>query len=100
MNMNISSSRKVKRMFVNILSILVMLAMALPAPRSAYAAGSWYVAPNGNDSNDCLSGAAPCGSINGAIAKAASNDTINIAAGVYTSTETAVVLLDKSLTLS
>jgi hypothetical protein len=100
MNAQLLVDRKMKRMLVNILSIFVMLALALSATRSAYAAGPWYVAPNGNDGNDCLSSATPCGSINGAIAKASSNDTINIAAGVYTSTETAVVLLGKSLTLS
>ncbi|HUI90382.1 MAG TPA: choice-of-anchor Q domain-containing protein, partial [Anaerolineales bacterium] len=43
----------------------------------------WLVAPYGSDSNDCESPSTPCATINGAISKAASGDTILIATGTY-----------------
>src|SRR5689334_6367354 len=51
--------------------------------RYAYAGGPWYVAPTGHNTNNCLSPATACQTINAAIDKAASGDTINIAAGIY-----------------
>ncbi len=75
--------------------IILGLAMALAAlgflapPTAVRAAGPWYVnATTGNDSNDCLSTTSACKTIGGAIGKASSGDTINIAAGVYTETNT------------
>src|SRR6185503_13395119 len=66
--------------------LLVMLAanlVAAPVP-VAHAAASWYVAPAGNDANDCLSPSTPCQTIGAAVGKAAATgDTINIAAGIY-----------------
>ena len=50
----------------------------------ARAAGPWYVAPGGSDGNSCLSAGSPCATINGAIGKAASGDTIYVATGTYT----------------
>ncbi|HLJ66890.1 MAG TPA: choice-of-anchor Q domain-containing protein [Chloroflexota bacterium] len=46
---------------------------------------TWYVnsGPSGNDNNTCLSRKHPCATIPGAMAKAASGDTIEIAAGTY-----------------
>jgi hypothetical protein len=48
-------------------------------------AATWYVAPNGNDSNSCTSAASPCLTINGAYQKSglAGGDTIQLAAGNY-----------------
>jgi hypothetical protein len=66
----------------------------------AHAAGPWYVAPSRSDSNDCLSPGAACVTINGAIGKASSGDTILVAMGTYTGTGTNVVLVNKSVTLS
>lgn len=61
---------------------------------------TWYVSTLGSDTNDCLSPASPCQSINAAITLAANGDTIKVAAGTYTGTGTEVVLVNKSLTLS
>ena len=61
---------------------------------------AWYVAPGGNDDNDCLSPATPCATINGALQKPdqslAPGDTIRVAVGVYTE----AVNLNHGLTLS
>ncbi len=53
--------------------------------RPALAAGSWYVDPAGDDLNTCKApgAATACLTIQGAIGKAASGDTINVAAGIY-----------------
>ena len=68
-------------------TMLILALSLLPAitsvPYASYAATLWYVAPNGNDSNSCSSPSAPCATINGAMAKAASGDTINVAGGTY-----------------
>ncbi|UCH58715.1 MAG: hypothetical protein JSV61_10905, partial [Anaerolineales bacterium] len=61
---------------------------------------SWYVATTGDDSNSCLSTGAPCATINGAIGKASSGDTIYVSNGTYTGTGDEVVLIDKDITLS
>lgn len=42
-----------------------------------------YVAPGGQDSGDCTSGAAPCASLGYAVGQAQNNDEIRIAAGSY-----------------
>jgi len=61
----------------------------------------FYVkAVGGNDANSCLTPALACATINGAIGKAASGDTIRVAIGTYTGTGTKVVLIDKNLSLS
>lgn len=65
------------------------------------APGPRYVTSNGSDSNDCLSPAAPCATINGALVKVGPGETVFIATGVYTGTGgSAVVTLDKSASLS
>ncbi|HUF10186.1 MAG TPA: IPTL-CTERM sorting domain-containing protein [Rhodothermales bacterium] len=65
------------------------------AGESAWAAGPWFVSTAGNDANDCLTPATACLTIEGAIAKASSGDTINVAAGTYSGD----VNVNKSLTL-
>lgn len=59
------------------------------------AAGPWYVATTGNDANDCLSVGTACLTIQAAVTKASSGDTINIADGTYVENLT----IDKALTL-
>ena len=79
---------------------LLTLVMILLALRPIRAAGPWYVTPGGDDGNDCLSPGAPCATINGAIGKASSGDTIYVATGTYTGSGDQVVLLDKDTALS
>ena len=64
------------------------------------AAGPWYVAPGGADGNNCLSPATACATINAALAKAASGDTINLAVGTYTSSDYAVAIVNRPVVLS
>lgn len=92
-------SRKIFRFFVSLMLALVMIAI-VSVPQAAYAAGSWYVAPTGDDNNDCLSPGTACATINSAIGKASSADTINVAQGTYTGTGVEVVLIDKDISLS
>ena len=69
--------------------------------RPARAAGPWYVAPGGSDGNSCLNTGSPCATINGAIAKVSSGDTIKVATGTYTTvTGTEVVNITQTVTLS
>jgi hypothetical protein len=64
--------------------------------RSVQAAGPWYVnSATGNDSFNCTSPATACKTINAAIGKASSGDTINVAAGLYSES----VVINKTLTL-
>jgi uncharacterized repeat protein (TIGR01451 family) len=69
---------------------------------SAAAAGPWYVAPGGNDSNDCLSPITECASINAVLAKPTfiDGDSILVASGTYTNTGGYVVSITKDVTLS
>ncbi len=96
--MNSSSS---VRLTIVILATIILL-VVIPGLQSTRAAGPWYVAPGGDDSNSCTSPGAPCVTINGAIGKAAGGDTIFVAAGIYSSASLVfqVVLLDKSVILS
>ena len=83
------------------LLILLSLALSVVGSQPARAAGTWYVAPGGDDGNSCLSSSEPCATIDGAIGKAASGDSVYVAVGTYTgSTSSAVVTIERSLTLS
>jgi predicted outer membrane repeat protein len=81
------------------LCLLLVLALGLTLPaRAVQATGTTYYvdATTGNDSADCLTPATACLTINAAIQRAASGDTVNIAAGTYTEN----VVIDRSLTLT
>ena len=96
--MNLSKNRSI--VFILATGGLLTLVMIFLAIQPIRAAGPWYVTPGGDDGNDCLSPGAPCATINGAIGKATSGDTIYVASGTYTGTGDGVVLLDKDATLS
>ncbi|NIM94739.1 MAG: DUF11 domain-containing protein [Anaerolineales bacterium] len=95
---NINLAPNLKAILVLILIILFMGIGHEVPPVSA--AGPWYVKPGGDDLADCLSPATACATINGAIGKASTGETINVAEGTYTGSGTEVVLIDKDLTLS
>lgn len=74
--------------------IQLMIVLALSSAlllREAYAAGPLYVAPSGNDASSCLSAATACKTITGALAKAASGDTIYVQSGTYNNSTTIVI---------
>jgi hypothetical protein len=84
-----------------VLTLTITIILLLSGqPRLTRAAGPWYVAPGGNDSNSCLSAIEPCSTINGAIVKASGGDTIYVAIGTYTGTGDEVVVFIKEITLS
>jgi hypothetical protein len=79
-------------------AFLVVLSSAVGVAKAAPA--SWYVTPAGSDLNSCATPAEPCATINGAIGKASSGDTIKVATGTYTGSGYEVVLIGKSVTLA
>jgi hypothetical protein len=52
-------------------------------PKEPVIISTWYVAPTGDDTNDCLSTITPCETIQAAINKATSGDSVSVAAGTY-----------------
>lgn len=85
-------------------TLAICLTVALlglsPAPRPAEAAGVWYVATTGSDSNDCASPGTPCATISAAIDRAAAGDEVRLAIGTYTGAGPWVASLTQDLTLS
>src|SRR5436190_554216 len=65
------------------LRMLAAFAAALILPASAQASNTWFVAKSGSNANTCADSSHPCLTIGGAVTKAATGDTINIAAGTY-----------------
>src|SRR3954469_9895546 len=87
-----------RRVMVLLLCALAVLAGGLASP--VRAGSVWYVLPGiGNDAT-CAAGGPTCGTIQGAIDKAAAGDTIDVAAGTYFGTTAQLVDVTKSLTLS
>ncbi len=90
-----------------LLDCLIFVSLALfcfsPTGTPSRAAGLWYVATWGDDTNnDCLTPSAPCASINGVLAKPGFGDgeTIKVGVGTYYGTGDEVVVVNRSATLS
>jgi uncharacterized repeat protein (TIGR01451 family) len=86
-----------------IISLIVLssLILSLVPIRSGSAAGSWYVAPGGNDSATCADPTHPCATIQAAVEKAAWGDTVFVAAGTFTGNPNLnIVEINKDLFLS
>ena len=74
---------------------------AVSTSNYALVAATWYVANTGNDANSCASTGSPCATIQQAVYKAASGDTILVATGTYTGTGFFVVdISSKNLAIS
>jgi hypothetical protein len=82
--------------------LVIALLIVAPTARSTIAAGTWYAAPGGSDSNTCANPASPCATINAAIARASAEDMIKVAAGTYANQDSTqeVVLVNKDIHLS
>jgi hypothetical protein len=91
-------TRKVFRLIFVL--ILVLGSVAISSPQPARAAGLWYVDTTGDDNNDCLSPVTPCATINAAIERASTGDSIKVGEGTYTGSDIAVVSIDKDITLA
>ncbi|MBK8988741.1 MAG: hypothetical protein IPM39_22155 [Chloroflexi bacterium] len=75
--------------FLALAGLLALGWLATP-PAQATPMAIWYVAPGGDDANDCLSLAAACATIGAAVGKANDDDTIQIAAGLYNESQISV----------
>ncbi|MCP4544200.1 MAG: DUF11 domain-containing protein [Chloroflexi bacterium] len=95
-------NRHLRILFILGLGLILALLWLLKSPSVGRAAGPWYVAPDGDNDDDCLSTTTSCATINGALAKPGFvvSDTILVAMGTYTGDGGEVVLLDKSASLS
>lgn len=85
-----------------IVIVLLSLLVMWPAPQPSAAAGPWYVATSGDDSNDCQAPGTACASINAVLAKPGflPGDTVLVASGTYTGSGSTIVVIDKDVTLS
>ena len=68
---------------ISLLAIFVLSLTALTATAATNGVTYYVDAALGSDGNTCLSPAAACATIGGAIGKASAGDTIQIAAGIY-----------------
>jgi hypothetical protein len=84
-----------RRLRLDLLLLIGLLSSHALLADTARAAQTWYVAPDGRDSNSCRTTTAPCRTIERAIQRAASGDTIMVAAGRYNET----LRIEKSLRL-
>ena len=80
--------------------VVTASAVGLQSANFSLKNSAFYVAVNGSDSNNCKTPATPCATINAALGKAPSGDTIYVASGEYTDSGDAVATFDKSITLS
>jgi hypothetical protein len=77
-------------------AVLTASGVLLAPARPAAAAATWYVATTGSDTNTCQSAGAACRTIMAAIGRAASGDTVTVAAGTYGE----ILVVDRNVTLA
>ena len=75
---NVKMSRANRYVFGFLAAVVIAFAMGATAAANLYVNDA-----TGNDLNTCTSVGAPCKTIQAAINKASSGDTINVAAGTY-----------------
>jgi hypothetical protein len=82
--------------------LVALLALGgLGRPRAATAATTWFVnAATGSNSNNCSSASTPCKTITAAIGKASAGDTVQVAAGTYSSEPSYPITVGENLTIS
>ncbi len=82
-------------------SLAILLSVFLIPHYAQAISTTWYVAPTGNDANDCLTTTTPCATINGALQKPifVQGDTVLVASGLYTGTSDAVGAITTSVQL-
>ena len=78
--------------------LVLALGLVLPVQqtRVAAAGATYYVAPSGADTNDCLAQSTPCLTIGAAVGKTAAGDTVSVGGGSYH--ERVVIAHDLTLT--
>ena len=79
------SKPKLNHKLAALLTLLVILACNVPSPfiNTLAPGGTWYVDKTGSDSNDCLSVASACLTINGAVSKVLTGGVIQIGSGTF-----------------
>ena len=92
-------SRLVKISVCGLCLFLLMMIVSSNATRTS-AASVLYVTKGGYDGYECLTPATACGTINGALVRAAPGDTIKVTAEVFYGFGEGVVFIDKDITLS
>lgn len=82
---------------LSVLALTLTLGLMMFGGQRAQAAGPWYVSTTGSDTNDCLSPATACLTLQAAINYASAGDTINVEAGIYP--YAGVVTVNKTLNI-
>lgn len=88
------------KLSVHALISIVLLGFISSSPIPASAAGVFYVVEGGYDGYDCESPGTACGTIDGALAKAAPGDTIKVTAETFGGFGQEVVYVNKDIVLS
>jgi hypothetical protein len=79
--------------------VVVFSSLAVTGVQNATAANLYVNGTTGNDANNCTTPVTACMTIQAAVIKAAPNDTINVAAGIYPEPAAGPLTINKTLTL-